>query len=210
MTENIFLVNLTTLHKLCRWDICELFNEKDVKRSSRGLFKVQYQHDFKAEAKPQEICQNNEKKMEHRTSRMRLLTLKQRSVGGRGDSKGNVKDDEVLKLWQEVLGKTNRLISLYMTRTAKQMTPPILCCRGNVFRDLLPNNDSGINRQTHRYAHPTILLFLRVFIAAGTCLPRRCLATKGGIQFTDPLHSNDRGIYKQTHILMGGIYEVGR
>jgi hypothetical protein len=29
--------------------------------------------------------------------------------------------------------------------------------------------------------HPTILLLLRVFVAAGTCLPGRCLATLGVI-----------------------------
>jgi hypothetical protein len=43
---------------------------------------------------------------------------------------------------------------------------------------------------------PTILL-LRVFVAARTCLPSRCLATIGGIQI-------------QTHSLSGGIYEECR
>jgi hypothetical protein len=42
---------------------------------------------------------------------------------------------------------------------------------------------------------PIILLLLPVFVAAGTCLPSRCLATIGGIHI-------------QTNRLMGGIYEV--
>jgi hypothetical protein len=40
--------------------------------------------------------------------------------------------------------------------------------------------------------HSTILL-LRVFAAAGTCIPRRCLAMNGEIHFTGPLLSNDGG-----------------
>jgi hypothetical protein len=96
--QNIFLVNLTTLYKLRRWDIRELLNEKDVKRSSNGLFKVLHQHDFRAGAKPQEICQDNEMKMEHGTSRMRSRALMQRSIDRGGDSKDGIKEDEVLKL----------------------------------------------------------------------------------------------------------------
>jgi hypothetical protein len=46
-------------------------------------------------------------------------------------------------------------------------------------------------------ARPTILLLLRVFVAAGTCLSSHSLATIGGIHI-------------QTHRLMGGIYEVRR
>jgi hypothetical protein len=42
---------------------------------------------------------------------------------------------------------------------------------------------------------PTILLLLHALVAAGTCLPSRCLAPKGGIIL-------------QTHRLMGNIYEV--
>jgi hypothetical protein len=42
---------------------------------------------------------------------------------------------------------------------------------------LLPSQD----RRIHRHTHPTILLFLRVLVAAGTCLPGRCLATLSGI-----------------------------
>jgi hypothetical protein len=44
---------------------------------------------------------------------------------------------------------------------------------------------------------PTILLLLRVFTAAGTCLPSRCLAMKGWIHFTLPLPSKDN---RDTHI----------
>jgi hypothetical protein len=43
----------------------------------------------------------------------------------------------------------------------------------------------------------TVLLLLRVFVAAGTCLPSSCLATKWRIHI-------------QTHRLMGGIYKVRR
>jgi hypothetical protein len=38
---------------------------------------------------------------------------------------------------------------------------------------------------------PAVLLLLRVFVAAGTCLPSRCLATIAGIRFTEALPSND-------------------
>jgi hypothetical protein len=43
---------------------------------------------------------------------------------------------------------------------------------------------------------PTILLLLHVFVASGICLPRRFLETKGRIQFTELLSSNDM---KDTH-----------
>jgi hypothetical protein len=36
-----------------------------------------------------------------------------------------------------------------------------------------------------------------------------CIRCRSNV-FTDPLHSNDKGIYIQTHKSMGGIYEVGR
>jgi hypothetical protein len=61
----------------------------------------------------------------------------------------------------------------------------------------------GIHRQTHlsygtdrieKDAFNNSSLF-RVFIAAGTCIPSRCLATIWGINM-------------QTHRLTGGIYEV--
>jgi hypothetical protein len=47
---------------------------------------------------------------------------------------------------------------------------------------------------------PTVLLFLRVFVAAGTCLPSPCLATLRGIHFTKQLPRNDTRvcIYTQT------------
>jgi hypothetical protein len=51
-----------------------------------------------------------------------------------------------------------------------------------------------------------ILLLLRVFIAAGTSLPSRCLTTKGGIHFTELLPSKTiAGLHTQKHRLMGGI-----
>jgi hypothetical protein len=46
-------------------------------------------------------------------------------------------------------GKNYRLLSFHTTRTAQKTTyPTILHCRGNVFTELLPSNDSGIHRQT--------------------------------------------------------------
>jgi hypothetical protein len=50
-------------------------------------------------------------------------------------------------------------------------------------------------------------MLLRVFVAVGTCLPSRCLVTKGGMRFTGPLHSRDKRD-TDTHGLMRGIYEV--
>jgi hypothetical protein len=67
----------------------------------------------------------------------------------------------------EVLRRTNRLPSFERARTAKETT------------------------------RPTFILLLRVFIAAGTCFPSRCLATIVGI-------------HMQTHTLMGDIYEIRR
>jgi hypothetical protein len=110
---------------------------------------------------------------------------------------------------KEVAGRTNSLLSFDKKRVAWKTTrPTILLCRGNVFTELLPTNDRGIHRQIHRLlfgktrtaqklTRPTALPFLRVFLAAGTCLPSSYLAIKGGI-------------YIQTHSLMGGIYEVRR
>jgi hypothetical protein len=43
---------------------------------------------------------------------------------------------------------------------------------------------------------PTILLLLRVFVAAGKYLPSRYLVPKREIQLTEPLPCNDR---KDTH-----------
>jgi hypothetical protein len=41
-----------------------------------------------------------------------------------------------------------------------------------------------------------IMLLLLLFVGAETCLRSRCLATKGGLYFTEPLPSNDR---RDTH-----------
>jgi hypothetical protein len=97
---------------------------------------------------------------------------------------------------QEVLG---RMLAYFPTiRHAphrKRRLQQFFLCRGNVFTELLPSNDRGIHRQTHRHSRPTILLLFRVFVAAGTCLPSRCLAAIEGMD-------------TQTHRLMRGIYEV--
>jgi hypothetical protein len=62
--------------------------------------------------------------------------------------------------------------------------------------ELLPSNYKRIHRQTHRHTRPTILILLRVLVAAGTCLSTRCLVIKGRIYFTEPLPRNDR---RNTH-----------
>jgi hypothetical protein len=109
---------------------------------------------------------------------------------------------------QEILGRINRLLS-FATRWTTQKTThsTILRRRGNVFTELLPSNDSGIHRQTHRLSFNktrtvqkmsrlTILLLSRVFVAEGTRLLSRCLAMKGRIHSTNPLPRNDgRDIY---------------
>jgi hypothetical protein len=48
------------------------------------------------------------------------------------------------------------------------------------------------------YIYSTILVLLRVFVAEGTCLPSRCLATKGEVQFTEPFLSKKKK-KKKTH-----------
>jgi hypothetical protein len=60
--------------------------------------------------------------------------------------------------------------------------------------EMLPSNDRGLHRQTHRLSFDKTRtaykmrrannLVLCVFIAAGTCLPSCCLAMIGGITFT--------------------------
>jgi hypothetical protein len=109
---------------------------------------------------------------------------------------------------QEVLGRTNNLLSFNTTWIAqKTKTPEILRCRRNVFTNLLSKNDMGTYRLTHRLSFhttrtrlkmtlPTIFLLLGVFDAAGTSSPGRCLSMKEVIYFTEPLPSNDR---RDTH-----------
>jgi hypothetical protein len=64
----------------------------------------------------------------------------------------------------------------------------IIRCRGNDFTEMVHRNDRGI----HRHTCPTILILLRVFLAAETYFPSQCLATKKGTHFTKPLPNNDR------------------
>jgi hypothetical protein len=76
----------------------------------------------------------------------------------------------------------------------------------DVFTELLPSNDRGIHRQTHRLSldktwtaqkmmRLTILLLLCVFVVVGMCFPCRWLTLKGGIHI-------------QTHKLMGELYDI--
>jgi hypothetical protein len=80
---------------------------------------------------------------------------------------------------QNVLGRTTFL--WYDTNRTENDVFNNSSLRGNVFTELLPSNDRGIHRQTHRHMHPTTLLLLRVFVAPGTCLPSRYPVKKGGI-----------------------------
>jgi hypothetical protein len=94
---------------------------------------------------------------------------------------------------QEVLVRTNRLLSFETTLTSSKTTPPtFLHFRGNVFTESLPSNYKGIYRQAHglsfdntrtiqKTTPATILPLLCVFVVARTCLPIRCLATIGRI-----------------------------
>jgi hypothetical protein len=67
-----------------------------------------------------------------------------------------------------------------------------------------------IHRQTHRLSFdttrtadkmicPTMLLLLRLFLAAATFLTSRCLAWKWGINLTETLPCNDRWGYTYRH-----------
>jgi hypothetical protein len=99
----------------------------------------------------------------------------------------------------------------------------------------LPNCDLATTWcYTDRHTRPTIILLLRVFVAAQTCLPSFCLTTIGEIHIQTHRHMRPtivlllrvfvaaetflpsrcqatiRGIHIQTRRLMGGIYEVRR
>jgi hypothetical protein len=66
----------------------------------------------------------------------------------------------------------------------------VACCRGNVLSEPLHSNDRAIHKRTDRLCfdatwtaqkttRPIILPLLRVFVAAGTFFPNRCIATIG-------------------------------
>jgi hypothetical protein len=57
----------------------------------------------------------------------------------------------------------------------------IFYCHGNVFTELLPSNDGGMHRQTHRHKRTTVLLLLRVCVCRGNV-------------FTEPLPNNERRV----------------
>jgi hypothetical protein len=113
-----------------------------------------------------------------------------------------------LKSKQEVLGRTDRLLSFDMTRIAyKTKLPTIHRCWGNVFTKLQPSNDRGIHRPTysplirsgpHRKIRVQQFFYGCVYVAAGTCLPSRCLALKGGIHLTVSLPNDRRDTHADT------------
>jgi hypothetical protein len=92
----------------------------------------------------------------------------------------------------------------------KTMPPTILRCRTNVFTELLPSNNKGIHRKTHTLTRPTIILLLRVFAAAGTCLPSCCLAMKREETLLSLFLATIGGIHVHTHRPIGEIYEGRR
>jgi hypothetical protein len=76
---------------------------------------------------------------------------------------------------QEVLGRTNRLFYFNTTRTTWKTTPlTILCCRGNVFTELLLSNDIGTH--THASNNSSVV---------------ECIHCRGKV-FTEPLPTNER------------------
>jgi hypothetical protein len=90
---------------------------------------------------------------------------------------GNSSSRVWLHIKQEVLGRTNRLLSFDTTRTAQKMTvPTILRCRGNVFTELLPSNDRGIHGRTNIHESNNYSIITSI----------RC---RGNV-FTEPLPSN--------------------
>jgi hypothetical protein len=132
---------------------------------------------------------------------------------------------------QEILGRINRLLSFDTTWTPQKTTPPIILrFRGNVFTELLPNNDRmhnwslrsqckgqqlrppliylcmyvcRNNRGIHRHTPPILLLLLRLFSAAGTCLRNHCLAMKE--EYTLPSFCLAT---IQTHRLVGDLWRT--
>jgi hypothetical protein len=112
------------------------------------------------------------------------------------------KYNNVVKKKQEVTGRTNRLHLIQHGPHRKRLLQQFLVATGMSLRSCYLATIGG-----YTDTNLTILLPLRVFVAARTCLPNRCLAKKRRKHFTEPLPSNDR---RDTHRLMGGFYEVRR
>jgi hypothetical protein len=96
----------------------------------------------------------------------------------------------------EVVGRTNRLISFDTTGTTLKTTPPtILRCRGNVFTEPSLCNDRGLHRQTYRLSlirhGPHRKRRIKQFFLV-SC--NRCHENA----YTKPLPSNGKGIHIQT------------
>jgi hypothetical protein len=84
----------------------------------------------------------------------------------------------ILHLKEEVLRRTNCILSFDMTRTAQESTPTILPCGGKVFTELLPNDDKWMNRQIHAF---------NSFVTVAYILfrSRKPKSTAVGIRFAD-------------------------
>jgi hypothetical protein len=101
---------------------------------------------------------------------------------------------------QEVLGRTNRLLSFDMKRTAQETTSL------QSFYVAIIGAYTGRSTDTRQ----PILLSLHIFVAAGMCLPSRCLARKDGYNLPILCLATIGRTHTQTHGLMEGIYEVHR
>jgi hypothetical protein len=96
------------------------------------------------------------------------------------------------RIIQDVLGRTNRLLSFDTTRTAQKTTPPILRCRGNVFTGLLPRTIGGYTDR------PTDSPLITHGPHRKWCVQQFfycCIRCRGSV-FTEPLPSNDK---RDTH-----------
>jgi hypothetical protein len=101
---------------------------------------------------------------------------------------GSDDDDDILqpqdininkKFWEELIA--------YFLLTPhglhrKRLLQQFFLAPGTSLKTCHPRTIRG-NTQTHRHTRPTVLLLLRVFVTAGTCLPSRCLATIGGYTY---------------------------
>jgi hypothetical protein len=82
----------------------------------------------------------------------------------------------------------------------------ILPYRENVFTGLLANYDLDIHRENHRHTHTTTIVFLRIFVTAGTC-SSRCPQLKERFALWSLVprnYRNDTNTDKQ----MGEIYGI--
>jgi hypothetical protein len=99
---------------------------------------------------------------------------------------------------QEVLRRTNRLLPSDTTWTAQTTKPQtILRCRGNVFTETLPCNDTWIRRQNHRLSFYTRRTAQKTTRSNNSSIVA-CIDCRGKA-FTEPLPRGDRRGYTHRH-----------